>query len=684
MPRGLGSDDHVIVLSWSLFHDVLGGEGGSVGQQVRLAGQPFVVIGVAPREFLGLGASVGLQSDVWIPSSAFDEIFKAGQVSGTSRRVTVFTRPSSTDGNATTAALFQLFGQRLDLASPLEERDAGLVRARQRRWTSTSFSRAQESAHQVPIPVGTTITILLSLVTMCAATNLANLALGRGATRMREFAIKHALGASGARLVGEMCLESALLGILGGILAFAITFAVLRWTSLEIPLSAGRTMHVEARFTAAVALSISGAAVLAILVFGLWPAWRLVQDLRSTFVSTFPARVGRRRLITWQVAMSTVFLILAALCVSFLRAGQRHDSGIDTTRLVVGFIDFRRMVLTEARAREALDRVVAARAAQPGVESIALATGVPYGWTAPVSACAASDSSSLKPPACPHATYAIAGTDNLLPTLGIGLARGEVFRDDVNVSAIVVSERTARDVFGTTDVIGREIWVRGDHNASDRHTVYSSRIVGVSKDTDTASRGSRRQGTIYLPLSGHYEPRMFVLERQKDTVETTDIGLRAAVIKSDPDLAMTAVGPADRLLDPSNFGLRSGSVVGSLLGFGTMLLTITGLYGLTSEFVARRTPELAVRLAIGSTAVGIGGLVFRDALTPVFHGLVLGAFLALCGGVLLRSLIPGVTAIDWSLGAACGLFQVGIAAVACLLPVLRAMRVQPSAVLRAQ
>jgi ABC-type antimicrobial peptide transport system permease subunit len=177
---------------------------------------------------------------------------------------------------------------------------------------------------------------------------------------------------------------------------------------------------------------------------------------------------------------------------------------------------------------------------------------------------------------------------------------------------------------------------------------------------------------------------MFVLERQKDTVETTDIGLRAAVIKSDPDLAMTAVGPADRLLDPSNFGLRGGSVVGSLLGFGTMLLTITGLYGLTSEFVARRTPELAVRLAIGSTAVGIGGLVFRDALTPVFHGLVLGAFLALCGGVLLRSLIPGVTAIDWSLGAACGLFQVGIAAVACLLPVLRAMRVQPSAVLRAQ
>ncbi|HEY0872808.1 MAG TPA: ABC transporter permease [Vicinamibacterales bacterium] len=685
----------VVVLSHDVWRRRFAGDPGILGQAIRLDGHPFQVIGIAPHGFGGLApAFEGTALWISLPEA---ERLRFGNRPLTSdprdrRQLSVFARLKPGVTVDVASAEVAAIGSTLDIRHPLKTATAS--GKPMRRW----MARSVHEVNQFPDSgrrLGALLIGLVALVLVVACTNLANLVLARGTARIQEVAVRRALGASRWRLVREQVAESAIIGLLGGMMAVPALLLMQSALNVEIPIARYAIVSIRPELSLDLAAVAAAALLVALLVFGLEPALSLTrkadvrQELASAAGSVGVPKVTRQRaLLRWQVAVSSGFFIIAALTVRYLVTEARHDSGVDLDRIAVAEASFRPQQWEQRRVRTTVDRIMAAVAREPGVESVAVGSGLPFGTTiTPVARLShAFDSGAGTEPL---RTTAISVSQDFFRTMGIALTRGRPFdnRDQTGAQPVIVlSESTARQLFGTIEVVGRELSVQMDpasRGYGENPPPKLATIAGVAEDTDTTHFliGSTSP-TIYLPFAQEYASTLaFVARADRPSVALG--ALRTAARIAAPEVGFERSGTGYTLLAGPHVFLRTLGMVAVVLGIVTLLLAMVGLFGVQSHVMSSRTREIGVRMSLGATSGQIRRLMLKDGYRPVLQGLAMGLFIGIVGRALIQSQTPvPIGIVDRWMLLLVPVPLLLAAFFACWLPAYRASRVDPNVALR--
>ncbi len=475
---------------------------------------------------------------------------------------------------------------------------------------------------------------LVALVLVVACTNLANLVLAHGTTRVRELAVRRALGPSTWRLVREQCLESVILAA-GGAVASYLVFQLLSVVmdaefSLPLPFG-GRTTLAFHPVLNAPALTIAVSSLLvALVVFGLEPAIQLTRtiDVRGALAAGPSGGPPRRRrqqvLLRWQVAIAAGFFIIATMFVKYSIAEARHDSGVDMDRIAVAVLDVGTPEWNEPRVRRMADRVLDELRSHPSIDMASLAGGLPFGVPSTLRLSLSPMEQAGARQIAPLTMTAIAGAPELFRTLGIEVLRGRGFDDRDGPAAarvVVLSEFTARQIFGIADVVGRQVALTQPPRAV-------ATVIGVVANTDVGRIFGDPRPLAYVPLSQYYQPHVTVVARTSSSAANAVNAVREAIRRADPDVAVDMIGTGHSVLAGPFQLLRGLGLTAIALGAITLLLAMAGLYGIQSHIIANRTREIGVRMSLGATSAQVKRMVLMDGYRPVLDGLVFGLVMA--------------------------------------------------------
>ena len=414
----------------------------------------------------------------------------------------------------------------------------------------------------------------------------------------------------------------------------------------------------------------------------------LREDLEGGAGNQSPPGARRQRtLLRWQAAISAGFFIIASLCIRYVVAESRHDSGVDIDRLGVAMIDFHVQRWDESRARRELQRVLERARREPGVEGVAVSTGLPFGTTiTPFVEMSTIDTSLARDVLDHDRAILIAASSDFFRTAGISILRGRGFDDRDQAASspvVVVNKTTAKEMFGTLDVVGRELLVRIDfRGAKARQPAKRATVVGVAEDTDTTHFFTPTSNTVYTPFAQEYSPGVTLVARASNAA-TALVALQAATREAGSDLPIEQVSTGRAMLTGTYAFLRGLGIAAMWLGAMTLLLELVGLYGVQCHVVAHRSREIGVRMSFGATARQIEQMMLMDGCRPVLEGLAIGLFIGLAGRAVIRSLVVGPMSIvdPWMLAIA-PIALTAAAFWACYLPARRASRVDPNVAVR--
>jgi predicted permease len=701
--RPLGVNDDVTpgahpvaVVSEAFWRTKLGGDPAVVGRPLRVNGYDLIVVGVAESGFTGL--TVGRPADIWIPAAMQHEVKFHGDSFAWDAKtglawvpqygvhwLTLIARVAPSAVDAAQARLHTQF--RLEQEQELgtsgmaaTEREARLREQLKLEPLSRGFSGLRESFSD-PLKL---LFLSVATILLIACGNLAGLLLARSAARTHEIALRVSLGARPGRLIRQILTESMTLALVGGALSILVAY----WGSralLRIASSGASAIPLDVRVDARLLLFSLGITLLAGLLFGLAPALRVARtDLYDSF-KTGGRVVNRsgahrlplgRSLLVAQIALSLVLVTSAGLFVRTFQNWMSIDPGFEADQVVVARIDVLAAGYTTEQLPALYDRLTAAARALPNVRSVALSWLVLGGG-----------GRSTSTFTVPGRTFARPGqstgqTNNVTPeffrTVGMTLLRGREFTDADREGAplvAIVSERTARDFFGTLDVVGKRFGYDGPPKFE---------IVGVVRDARVNSIKETPRRLVFFPLAQGLHHVTNVTVRVSGSPDAVAPALRNAIHAVDPNLPLRDAVAINTLHERGLSRERMVARIAGALGLLALLLVGVGLYGVIAYSVSRRTNEMGVRLALGASARTVSWLVLRDSLMVIGMGLALGAALALPALKLTRRLVFGIEPHDpQTLGAAVVvLLAVGV--LAAIIPAWRASRIDPIEAIRAE
>ncbi|HUF46870.1 MAG TPA: ADOP family duplicated permease [Vicinamibacterales bacterium] len=685
-----------VVLSHGVWQRLFGGSPDAIGQTVRMGGHVFEIVGVAPRQFRGLFNSGMIASAIWVPLQAaplFPALGMAERRDDRDRhwlRVVGRLNQGRTIDHAATEAT--RIAAELDAEHPIgqdiTDRRLRAPYAISRPWAVRSMAdlKINITMDDTVGWLATIVMVSIGLVLMVACSNLANLLLARASLRRQEMAVRRALGASRWRLVRENLVESAMLAAGGGLAGLVLARVIMRALGTELSVGPGATLSVEPRLDAVVLLVSFAATGLALVVAGLGPALQAATaDVRGALATdsgqaALPRWRGRRLLIAAQVAVSVVVLSVAALFLGQIVEEGRIDSGLDLAHTAVAEVDFAEQGLDQTRTRQIVADVLGQLENRADVEAAAVSSGLPVGMTTP--------GGILRAPGQAAAFVEfVAATPGIFDTTGVSIVRGRPFdeRDTAGSEPVmVVNETTARTVFGTIEVVGRQVEVeRRRWVGEEPQPPHVRTVVGVASDSDAGRVGRRENGVIFLPFEQQIEFRLVFSARGADPSVLVGV-IRSAIRAADRDLGIARIGTADAIAAPSNVFARVSAGLAGVLGAFALLVALAGLYGVLSHVVARRTREIGLRMALGASRSQILRLIVRQGLGPIVIGVLAGGAL---GGLARLGLQPGLARLVPAVGVwalvSVPLLLLGVGILACYLPARRAARVDPNVALRA-
>jgi putative ABC transport system permease protein len=555
--------------------------------------------------------------------------------------------------------------------------------AQQRMHFAVESARDEMTARARPV-------LLLLLATaafllLAAVANVANLSLTRQMRRAREMAVRVALGAGSTRLYSQLALESLYVSMAGGGLGVALAASgvgLLRATATRLTPRAGEIGMSLPVFAFALALCVACAFLIAGVPF-LQAARRgnVADALRQGNTGAMGSRGEHRvrnTLVVAQVALAVVMLIGAGLIGRSLLELRRVDAGIEvnnvlTARLGLNFTKYNSPRLARDFAEATLDRLQG----MPGVSSVALASTLPLGTARTqdirfqiegVTGAATS--------AVPHSDATLVSPD-YFRTVGIPLVRGRDFtradRDTI-AQPVIVSQRLARNYWHGRDPIGTRI-------SADSGTSWMT-IVGVVGDVRVTGLDKDVTDEVYVPLVSQGAGDMRVFLRTTGAVPPVIKGLRAAVHDVDPQQPVSSVQTLEEVRGAQLAEPRLTTTLLMVFSVVALVLTATGLAGVIGYGVTQRLPEIAIRLALGSSGGRVLMLVMRQGMAIVGVGLVVGVGVALGASRLVAKLLFNVTPTDGLTYAGVVILILGTAAIACFLPSRRALRADPAQVFR--
>jgi predicted permease len=655
----------VMVLSNAAWRTHFGGDPSVIGQSLTLDGRPYAVVGVMPDTFMFPDRRTEFWSVLKLAPEAYQD-----------RSDTfLFTVARLRPGRTIAEADAELDTICLDLERQFPSENERLaVRAD----TLRAFQTTPAQRTLLAGMAGAAICLLL-----IATTNLASLLLSRGLSRVREIAVRAAIGAGRERLLRQMMTESMVIAVAGGALGVAIAAGAIplltRLVPTTLPLS--ESPAIDARFLAlATAMTM-----LTALAFGVFPARRAAAGADPAALRE-SGRVGSSRrtealrsgLVASQVALSVVLLVSVGLLSRALWRVSATDAGFKaggvlTMRTALPWPAYS----TVARRQAFYDRVLAETRALPGVRSAAFITGLPMVMTGGI--WGAIPEAPFEPLDDPIGASTRFVTSGFFDTLSIPLKEGRDIavtdtRDSTAVA--VVSEGFVRQAWPGSSGIGRRF-------TSAVYTGVTFTIAGVVGDIRVRGLERRSEPQIYF-AAAQAPDNAFIAYPPKELLVRADVppasllpSIRQIVQRADPEQPISNVRMLEEIVgDQIAPRAVQARVLGAFAAVA-MLLAAIGLYGLLAFAVSRRMREIGLRMALGATPQSMIGLVMRRGAVLALAGLAAGVAAAYGAGRWMETLLAGVSPADPAVFASAIGLTLLLTLAGTLLPALRAARISP-------
>ncbi len=651
----------VAILSHAFWRRRLDGDRNVVGRALTMNNQPMTIVGVLPATF------------------DFDSVFAPGQEIDLIRPFPL-TAETARMGNT-------LFGiGRLKPGVTAEASQADLRVISQRFKQSIGYGGTL-GARVRPLgdalrggfrPAFYVLAGAVACVLAIACVNLSNLLLARINARRQEFAVRVALGASQRHLVQQALVESLLLASAGSLIGVPVamwaTGALARLQTFGVPLLQNASVDPLAL---AVTIGLTG---LAGIACGVLPALHLSGGHGSQRTATHQRSAGRssaaarNALVVVEVALACMLLVGAGLLFRSFSALLQVDLGFEPQHAMAWRVDSPRSFDSLAAANAYLDGAVRSVAAIPGVEAVGLSDVLPLGRnrTWGVGAKGVVYPQGQYPTVFPRLV-----DEHYLQAMQIPLRSGRFFDERDNAAGaktVIINESLARRLWPDRDAVGQVITQNG-----------GTTVIGVVGNVRHGSLEEAGGNEMYLHYrqSGDWAGMEMVVRSTRPPQSLTP-EVRAALAAYDPSLPTGEFYELERLIDNAVAPRR---LTTQLLGFFSALaltLAAIGLYGVIAYSVAQRTQEIGIRMAIGAQRRDVLGLVLFGGLRLVATGVALGLSGAFALTRVLQTLLYGVTAHDPLVFAGNAALLVVVGTIACVLPAVRATRVDPIIALRAE
>jgi putative ABC transport system permease protein len=661
--------DQVVVLKHSFWQQHFSGDPNIVGKTITLNRKPFTVVGVMPADF-NYPYNGG---ELWTPL--------------------VFDREEQQNRSSHYLRVIGLLKPGVTIVQAQSDFH-GIARRAQQQFPETNSGRnvsvmtltddaVRGARTGVPILMGAVVFVLL-----IACANVANLLLVRAASRQRENAVRLALGASRGRLIRQALTESALIGLLGGVLGLMISVWAIQALAHGIPEGFSKYIPGWSRLgiNPNVLLFTLVVSLLAGMAAGLAPVWHstrtnLNEALKSGSRSD-SGRGGHKRLrgilVVAEVALSLVLLIGAGLMVRSFIELQRADLGIRPEHVLAMEISLPKDSYEDKNKRRDFYQQLLTRVESvPGVKK---AGGVSY---VPFSSSSTSSNFQIvgQPPFAkgeePYVDFRVS-TPGYFDAIGTSLRHGRLFtaQDDAKAGPVVlVNEAFAKTYLPGQEPVGQRLAFDDDENRIQE-------IIGVVADVKNDDLDEAPEPSAYLPyLQNPNRTMNLIIRGNQDPIGLVST-VRGEVAAIDPALPVSNIKTLDQMIDERISAKRLMTYILAVFALCALVLASVGIYGVMSYTVSQRTQEIGIRMALGARAVDVLKLVVRNGMSLALLGVAIGLAGSFALTRLLGNLLFHVTPTDTRTFAGVAAMLIAVALLACYIPARRATKVDPLVALR--
>ena len=666
-----------VLLSDGFWRRRFGGDPAIVGAAITLNARPATVIGVLPASYRHLEINPERAAEVFVPYG-----FHPTQANRGGRFIRGVARLK--DGVSVEAARAELDGiaARLERDFPVSNTAEGLV-----------VSPLLDSIVGESRPVLALLSAAVVLVLLVACANVANLLLARGTGRLREFALRSAIGADRVRLVRQMLTESLALSTLGAIGGLALAFCATRiLTTLAVT---GIPRADQIRLDPPALVFALAAALATSVIFGLLPALHLSrQDLNDALKdggkqqSAAVGRGAREVLIVAEVAISIVLLVGAGLLIRSLWQLQQVDPGFAADKVLAMEVALPTARYEEGTQMPFYQRLEERVASLPGVKAAGAINILPLSSNYDSRGIQVED--HPRPDGQGLAPQGRSATPGYFSAMGIPLLAGRNFDahdTDSGQLVVIVSEAMARKYWpGEASVIGKRITFNSGIPRERQQVVGgagSRLVIGVAGNVKHLGLDEQEVPMFYTPHTQQpsYHTMRLVVRAEAEPAALTRMA-REQLSQIDREVPLSQVTTLSRALDATVAAPRMRANLLGIFAALAMILAAIGVYGVVAYMVGQRTQEIGVRRALGAKAVNIVSMLIREAMRPVAVGVVLGVAAAYAMTRLLSAMLFEVSATDVTTYAiACALLVLAALA-ASIVPARRALRVDPITAVR--
>ncbi len=661
----------VLMLSHGLWQSRYGGERDIIGRDLLLNNEKYTVVGVLPVGFEFLRKDIG----IYVPIA-----FTRDLLNNRGRHyLTVVgrTKPGVTlaESQADTQAIMRRIGQDYPeqafngklgaVVVPLREELAGDVRRQL-----------------------TMLLVAVGFVLLIACANVANLLLARATKRQREIGIRAALGASHARTIAQALTESMLLAAAGSLIG--LIFARWSFAFLERMVPVGMAISTNLELDWRILAFTLLVALLTGFIFGLVPALQTARVNLNEILKQSGGRTDfqsgtrfRSALVIAEVALAMLLLVGAGLLIQTFLNLRGQYTGLRPQHVLTARTQLPETKYGDlARRTDFYDQVLTRVKSLPGVISAGYTTSVPLVWKGGTNSFIP-EGRQPEPGVVYDANFRQISED-YFQTIGIELLKGRPFAmsDDArSVRVAIVNQTMARQYWPGTEALGKRFKIGGPDSPAPWTT-----IVGIAADVRQMATDAPVKAEMYfpfrqIPTGAAYRPRDLVI---RTSVEPASLAaaVRREIHAIDPNQPISDIRTMDEILSDETAARQLGMMMLVTFAGLALLLSMLGIYGVLSYFVAQRTQEIGLQVALGAQAGDILRMVLKKGMLLAVAGLGIGLVASLALTRLMQSLLYEVSASDPLTFVAVAAILLGVALLACYLPARRAMKVDPIIALR--
>jgi predicted permease len=670
----------VVVLGHGFWGREFGGDASVLGTSMRLGGHVYTVVGVAPDEYPG--SLRGIEPDLYAPIMMARQLLPMGGDPVESRGYNSFNGVARLLPGATVA---EAAGAMRRMTNSLRERfpetwqagDSLVVAAK----SDVIFNPAADA---VLVPANFVAVGIVGLVLLIACANLASFLLARASDRQGETAVRLAMGATRGRLARQFMTETlllALLGSVGGVLLAEWLVRLAMGMTLPFPIPFSVDLSVDGAvlaFTAVVAV-VTGVAV------GLVPAVQATRpDLMPTLKDGSGGSAQRRSvrmghvLVGGQIAVSLVLLVASGLLVRSFQASRHMDMGFGNEPAAL--VSFLQPVdrFSNAEGRENVVTLLGRMRALPEVTHAGVVGNLHLNPVNTMFLDVNVDGVAPPPGRSAHPVDFTRVDGGFFAAATVELLEGRVFdeRDGLDGLPVTIINDVLADRFWPGESpLGREVRIEVPG-------FPPVTVVGVTRGTKVRSPGESPRPFLYLSYGQDYTAWVTVVARTRGAAEATTGELFRLVKEEVPGAIVSDLKTMDQHLAVMLIARRISAVLSGGFAVVALLLAVIGLYGVVSYAVARRAPEMGIRMSLGAAPRSVVGLLVAGGMRVVLLGTVAGLALAFTGSRLLAGLLYGVEPFDPATVVGVTVLLLGVALVAAFVPARRASRVDPLKALR--